>query len=62
MRKGCKVAPHEVAAGNIGAVLDGFVFPQLATHFGWRAATAGPLPLLALAAFLLVERCGPEVR
>ncbi len=38
------------AAGNIGAVLDGFVFPSLAEHFGWRRATAAVLPLLALAA------------
>jgi NNP family nitrate/nitrite transporter-like MFS transporter len=42
------------AAGNIGAVLDGFLFPQLAAHFGWQVATAGALPLLALAALALV--------
>jgi NNP family nitrate/nitrite transporter-like MFS transporter len=41
------------AAGNIGAVLDGFLFPQLAAHFSWQAATAGALPLLALAALAL---------
>jgi NNP family nitrate/nitrite transporter-like MFS transporter len=41
------------AAGNIGAVLDGFVFPRLATHFGWQAAAGGALPLLALAALAL---------
>jgi MFS transporter, NNP family, nitrate/nitrite transporter len=38
------------AAGNLGAVLDGFVFPRLAEHFGWQHATAAVLPLLALAA------------
>ncbi len=38
------------AAGNIGAVLDGFLFPALAQHFGWQRATAATLPLLALAA------------
>lgn len=37
------------AAGNIGAVLDGFLFPPLAAHFGWAHATAAALPLLALA-------------
>ncbi len=37
------------AAGNIGAVVDGFVFPGLAQHFGWQRATAAALPLLALA-------------
>ncbi len=38
------------AAGNIGAVLDGFMFPGLAQHFGWQHATAAALPLLALTA------------
>ena len=38
------------AAGNIGAVIDGFLFPTLATHYGWQAATAAALPLLALTA------------
>ncbi|MGH8218136.1 MAG: MFS transporter [Steroidobacteraceae bacterium] len=38
------------AAGNIGAVLDGFVFPGLAERFGWQHATAAVLPLLASAA------------
>ncbi len=38
------------AAGNIGAVLDGFMFPGLAQNFGWQRATAAALPLLALAA------------
>lgn len=37
------------AAGNVGAVIDGFVFPGLAQHFGWQRATAAALPLLALA-------------
>ncbi|WP_308387942.1 MFS transporter [Acidithiobacillus sp. AMEEHan] len=41
------------AAGNIGAVLDGFLFPPLAGHFGWTNATAAVLPLLALAALTL---------
>ena len=38
------------AAGNIGAVLDGFMFPGLAQSFGWQHATAAALPLLALTA------------
>lgn len=38
------------AAGNIGAVLDGFLFPGLADKFGWQHATLAVLPLLALAA------------
>jgi NNP family nitrate/nitrite transporter-like MFS transporter len=38
------------AAGNIGAVLDGFLFPGLAQEFGWQHATLAVLPLLALAA------------
>ena len=38
------------AAGNIGAVLDGFLFPGLAQQFGWQHATMAVLPLLALAA------------
>ncbi|MBL6750354.1 MAG: NarK/NasA family nitrate transporter [Nevskia sp.] len=38
------------AAGNIGAVLDGFLFPTLAQHYGWQRATAAALPLLALTA------------
>ena len=38
------------AAGNIGAVLDGFLFPGLAQAFGWQRATMAVLPLLALAA------------
>jgi NNP family nitrate/nitrite transporter-like MFS transporter len=38
------------AAGNIGAVLDGFLFPGLAQRFGWQHATFAVLPLLALAA------------
>jgi NNP family nitrate/nitrite transporter-like MFS transporter len=41
------------AAGNIGAVLDGFLFPQLATHYGWQMAAGGALPLLAIAAITL---------
>ncbi|TDN63848.1 MFS transporter [Paraburkholderia sp. BL10I2N1] len=42
------------AAGNIGAVLDGFLFPQLATHFGWQVAAGGALPLLAIAGLALL--------
>jgi NNP family nitrate/nitrite transporter-like MFS transporter len=38
------------AAGNIGAVVDGFVFPTLAQHYGWQQSTAAVLPLLALTA------------
>ena len=41
--------PH-IGAGNIGAVVDGFVFPTLAQHYGWQHATAAVLPLLALTA------------
>ncbi|HEY1996672.1 MFS transporter [Paraburkholderia sp.] len=41
------------AAGNIGAVLDGFMFPGLADHFGWAKAAGAALPLLALAALAL---------
>ena len=29
------------AAGNIGAVVDGFVFPTLAQHFGWQHVDGG---------------------
>jgi NNP family nitrate/nitrite transporter-like MFS transporter len=38
------------AAGNIGAVVDGFLFPGLAQGFGWQRATAAVIPLLALTA------------
>src|SRR4030088_1656716 len=38
------------AAGNIGAVVDGFVFSPLAQSFGWQRATMAVLPLLALTA------------
>ena len=38
------------AAGNIGAVLAGFMFPGLANSFGWQHAAAAALPLLALTA------------
>jgi NNP family nitrate/nitrite transporter-like MFS transporter len=41
------------AAGNIGAVLDGVLFPPLAHHVGWRWAMVAVLPLLALAAFVV---------
>lgn len=37
------------AAGNIGAVLDGFLFPHIAAAVGWQFATAAALPLLAIA-------------
>jgi NNP family nitrate/nitrite transporter-like MFS transporter len=42
------------AAGNIGAVLDGFLFPGIAQHFGWQRATIAVLPLLALSAVAIV--------
>src|SRR5207244_3580253 len=41
------------AAGNIGAVVDGFLFPSLAQHFGWQHSTVAVLPLLALTAVLV---------
>lgn len=42
------------AAGNIGAVVDGFLFPTLGQQFGWQHATAAALPLLALTAVLVM--------
>lgn len=41
------------AAGNIGAVLDGFLFPHVADALGWQYAAAAALPLLALAGLAL---------
>lgn len=41
------------AAGNIGAVLDGVLFPPLAHHYGWPSAMIAVLPLLAVAALTL---------
>ena len=41
------------AAGNIGAVLDGFMFPGLAHAYGWQRAAAAALPLLAITALAL---------
>lgn len=38
------------AAGNVGAVVDGFLFPTLATQYGWQRATTAVIPLLALTA------------
>jgi MFS transporter, NNP family, nitrate/nitrite transporter len=38
------------AAGNIGAVVDGFLFPGLAQSFGWQRATMAVIPLLAITA------------
>lgn len=38
------------AAGNIGAVVNGSLFPGLAEHWGWQRAIGAALPLLALAA------------
>jgi NNP family nitrate/nitrite transporter-like MFS transporter len=38
------------AAGNIGAVVDGFLFPGLAQNFGWQRATMAVIPLLAVTA------------
>lgn len=42
------------AAGNIGAVVDGFVFPGLAQRIGWQHATAAVLPLLAATAVVVI--------
>src|SRR5580704_10906121 len=42
------------AAGNIGAVVDGFLFPTLAQTYGWQHATAAALPLLALTAVMVI--------
>ncbi len=42
------------AAGNIGAVVDGFLFPTLAQHLGWQRATCAALPLLALTAVAML--------
>ena len=42
------------AAGNIGAVLDGFLFPGLAQRWGWPVAAGLALPLLAIAALSIV--------
>src|SRR6266481_1044672 len=42
------------AAGNIGAMVDGFVFPTLAQHYGWQRSTAAVLPLLALTAAAVI--------
>lgn len=41
------------AAGNIGAVLDGFLFPHVADALGWQYAAAAALPLLAIAGLAL---------
>ena len=41
------------AAGNVGAVLDGFLFPALAQSWGWQRATLVVLPLLAVTAWAL---------
>lgn len=43
-----------VATGNIGAMINGFVFPRLAQHWGWQHATAAVLPLLALSATAVI--------
>jgi MFS transporter, NNP family, nitrate/nitrite transporter len=42
------------AAGNIGAVVDGFLFPTLAERIGWQHSMAASLPLLALSAGALL--------
>jgi NNP family nitrate/nitrite transporter-like MFS transporter len=42
------------AAGNIGAVVDGFLFPGLAQSFGWQRSTMAILPLLALTAVAVI--------
>ncbi len=41
------------AAGNIGAVLDGILFPPLARYYGWQTAMIAVLPFLALAALTI---------
>lgn len=38
------------AAGNIGAVVNGSLFPGLAEHVGWQRAVGAALPLLGIAA------------
>lgn len=43
------------AAGNIGAVVDGFLFPTLAERIGWQHSMAASLPLLAMAAGALLR-------
>ncbi len=52
------------AAGNIGAVIDGFLFPNLAQRVGWQHATAAVVPLLAVAAvavfFWAEDRCAKQ--
>lgn len=42
------------AAGNVGAVVDGFIFPTLAQHYGWQRATAAAIPLLLLTAAAVI--------
>lgn len=42
------------AAGNIGAVLDGFVFPGVAQRYTWPHATLAALPMLAVAAVAVI--------
>lgn len=42
------------AAGNVGAVVDGFFFPNLAEHFGWQHATLAAIPLLAVTAVAVI--------
>jgi MFS transporter, NNP family, nitrate/nitrite transporter len=42
------------AAGNVGAVVDGFLFPGLAQNFGWQRSTMAVLPLLALTAVAVI--------
>lgn len=41
------------AAGNVGAVVNGLVFPSLAIRYGWQSATMAVLPLLGLAALAI---------
>ncbi|NZA26268.1 MFS transporter [Luteimonas sp. SJ-92] len=42
------------AAGNIGAVMDGFLLPRVAEYVGWQRSMAASLPLLAIAAAALL--------
>jgi NNP family nitrate/nitrite transporter-like MFS transporter len=41
------------AAGNLGAVLDGMLFPPLAKAFGWQAAMGFAIILLAITFFVV---------
>lgn len=42
------------AAGNLGAVMDGFIFPPLARMFGWKPAALAAVVLLAITLVLVL--------